>query len=310
MAEGPPGGERVLELVASQGGERVDRYIAGQVPQLSRSQVQRLIEEGLVAVEGQEVEASRRLREGERISVRIPPPREAELVAEDIPLEVAYEDQEIIVVDKPAGMVVHPSLGHPRGTLANALLAHIPDLSGVGGELRPGIVHRLDRDTSGLIVAAKSDWALHNLQAQFQAREVEKVYLALVEGVPGAREGIIEAPIGRDPRHRQRMGAVREGREARTRYRVLRAYQRHAFLEVRPETGRTHQVRVHLAFIGHPVVGDTAYGFKRPSLPLDRHFLHAHRLGFRLPGTGQWREFVSELPYDLARTLEGLEDAG
>lgn len=307
MADGAALGERVVELVAQESGERMDRYIAREMPELSRSRVQRLIAEGLIAIQGQKVVASHRLKEGERIVVRLPPPQETELLAQEIPLQVLYEDGDLIVVDKPAGMVVHPSPGHPVGTLVNALLGRSPAMATVGGELRPGLVHRLDKDTSGLIVVAKNDRTLHNLQDQFKARKVEKVYLALVEGVPKAWEGIIEAPIGRHPKYRQEMGVVRGGRAARSRYRVLKAYEQHSLLEVRPETGRTHQVRVHLAFIGHPVVGDRVYGLQRPSLPLDRHFLHAHRLSFRLPGGGEWREFTSELPPDLADLLEHLE---
>jgi 23S rRNA pseudouridine1911/1915/1917 synthase len=225
---------------------------------------------------------------------------------EAIPLDIVFENSDLIVVDKPPGMVVHPSAGHGSGTLVNAVLAHAPDLTGVGGELRPGIVHRLDRDTSGLVVVAKNEAALKMLQAQFRDREVEKVYLALVDGRPPDRRGRIEAPIGRDPRHRQRMGIVpaAKGRSATTDYHLRQAFSQHALLEVMPRTGRTHQIRVHLAFLGCPVAGDRVYGFRRPSLGLGRHMLHAWRVRFRLPGqTATERTFEAPLPDDLVEAI-------
>ncbi len=217
------------------------------------------------------------------MSVEIPPPRIDEILPDPIPLAIVYEDADVIVVDKPAGMVVHPAPGHPRGTLANALLAHVPGIS-VGGSQRPGIVHRLDKDTSGLIVAAKTDRGRTSLVSQWEDRAVEKTYLALVSGSAEDEEAIIDAPIGRDPKNRQRMAVVRSGRPAVTRFHVVERFPDTTLLEVSIETGRTHQIRVHLAFIGHPIVGDHVYGRTRPTEPqLDRQFLHASALAFQLP---------------------------
>ena len=299
--------EREIELDVDQLGQRIDRYIAERVPDLSRSYVQKLLEEGLVTVAGQAPRASYKVQPGDIIAIRIPAPQPTELLAEKIPLAVVYEDADILVVDKPAGMVVHPAPGHQAGTLVNALLAHVPDLAGIGGEIRPGIVHRLDKDTSGLLVVAKNDSALRNLQAQFKGREVHKTYVALVEGEPKATKGVIEAPIGRDPTHRKRMAVVaRGGREARTEYTVRERFPGYTLVEAEPVTGRTHQIRIHLAYIGHPVVGDPVYGFRKQPLGLRRQFLHAARLAFLLPGTGQPVAFVSELPAELKGVLDGL----
>jgi 23S rRNA pseudouridine1911/1915/1917 synthase len=298
--------ERVLTLHAD-ARERLDKFIAAHVPDLSRTAVQRLIDDGFVAVNGKPGVASRRVGQGDEIVVRVPPPAPATIEAEAIPLSIVYEDGDVIVVDKPAGLVVHPAAGHAHGTLVNAVLAHAPDLRGVGGETRPGIVHRLDKDTSGLIVVAKHDAAHRHVQRQFKARTVQKVYLALVEGrlVPG--EGIIDAPIARDRAHRQRMAVVQDGREARTRYRVIRDWGLFSLVEAYPETGRTHQIRVHFAWRGHPLVGDTLYGRQKPSLPIARHFLHAARLTLRLPSSGEERTFESPLPEDLRRVLQRIE---
>lgn len=299
--------ERRVILQADRAGVRVDKYIAEAVPDLSRAAVQRLMDEGRILVNGAAVKPSRRLELGDTISVLIPPPQMTEIVAETIPLDVVYEDSDIIVVNKPAGMVVHPAFGHVGGTLVNAVLAHCPDLSGVGGELRPGIVHRLDKDTSGLIVVAKGDTALRNLQAQFKGREVRKVYLALAEGHVTPATGLIDAPIGRDPKARKKMAVVAKGgREAQTEYQVRENYEAHTLVEAHPLTGRTHQIRIHMAFIGHPIAGDPIYGFRKQRARSPRLFLHAARLGFRLPGSGEWREFQAPLPDDLVRVLETL----
>jgi 23S rRNA pseudouridine1911/1915/1917 synthase len=236
----------------------------------------------------------------------VPPSQEAGLVAEHMPLRIVYEDEELVVVDKPPGLVVHPAPGHERGTLVNALLARYPDLP-MDEEGRPGIVHRLDKDTSGLIVVARSEEVRRGLQAQFKAGEVLKVYLALVEGNVEPRNGIIDAAIGRDAKNRKRMAVVqRGGRPAVTEYRVLEHLDGHSLLELRPRTGRTHQVRVHLAFIGHPVVGDSVYGRRKQRLEVGRQFLHAHRLGFQHPASGRRLELVSDLPADLEQILERL----
>jgi len=294
------------EFSVDVGGERLDRYLAGRLSDLSRSFVQRLIQDGRVTVNGQPSKASCRLRPGDYITVHLPPPEPSSLVAEAFPLDIVYEDADLIVVNKPPGLVVHPAAGHARGTLVNALLAHCPEIAGTGGQERPGIVHRLDRDTSGLIVVAKTHRAYNSLTRQIAERKITKVYLALVHGQPVPPEGIIEAPVGRDPRHRQRMAVVTGGREARTLYRLRERLGEYALLEVRPETGRTHQIRLHLASIGHPVAGDHVYG-RRDGLP--RQFLHAWRLGFRLPSSGEYREFQAELPDDLRQVLANLRQS-
>jgi 23S rRNA pseudouridine1911/1915/1917 synthase len=299
--------EEAIEIRVEQGGTRVDKHIAEKVPQLSRSFVQKLLQEGCVTVNGQVPKASYRVEVGDLVLVRVPPPEPVEARAELIPLNIIFEDADIIVVDKPAGMVVHPAHGHRSGTLVNAVLAHCPDLAPVGGELRPGIVHRLDKDTSGLIVVAKNDAAHQHMQRQFKQRLVEKTYLALTEGQLPSAQGAIDAPIGRDPRHRKRMAVVvRGGREARTEYTVREYFPEHTLVTVRPVTGRTHQIRIHLASIGHPLVGDRVYGKRKQRLLPNRHFLHAASLAFTLPGTTEQRTFRSDLPDDLAAVLDML----
>ena len=298
--------EQVVELRVGEGGQRLDKYVAQMVPDLSRSRAQRLIEEGLITVNGEAAKPSYRVEAGDRVVVRIPPPEPVEVRPEPIPLDIVYEDADILVVNKPAGMVVHPAHGHRAGTLVNAILAHCPELAATDEELRPGIVHRLDKDTSGLIVVAKNEAARRYLQRQFKRREVRKVYLALVEGRLEPPQGVIEAPIGRHPRHRKRMAVVEGGREARTDYRVLEYFDQHTLVAAEPKTGRTHQVRVHFASLGHPLVGDPLYGFRRQRLPLRRQFLHAQTLGFRLPASGQYVEFTAKLPEDLRKVLEAL----
>jgi 23S rRNA pseudouridine1911/1915/1917 synthase len=288
-------------------GGRLDQVLLGLFPDQSRSRLQQWIQQGQVGVDGKALtKPGVRLRGGETITVHVPPPTPAENLPEAIPLDIVFENSDLIVVNKPAGMVVHPSAGHSSGTLVNAVLGHAPDLTGVGGELRPGIVHRLDRDTSGLLVVAKNEVSLRMLQAQFRDRDVEKVYLALVDGRPPDRRGRIEAPIGRDPRHRQRMAIVPEakGRSATTDYRLRQAFPKHTLLEVMPRTGRTHQIRVHLAFLDCPVAGDRVYGFRRPSLGLARQMLHAWRVRFRLPGeAAAERTFEAPLPADLVEAI-------
>src|SRR5215207_805141 len=288
-------------------GTRLDRYVADQMPGLSRGTVQGLIESGRVRVDGQQRKPKFRMTPGEVVSVEIPAPRIDEILPDLIPLAVVYEDADVIVVDKPAGMVVHPAPGHQRGTLANALLAHVPGIS-VGGSQRPGIVHRLDKDTSGLIVAAKTDRGRTALVTQWESRSVEKTYLALVSGSLEDEEATIEAPIGRDPKNRQRMAVVRSGRPAVTHFHVVERFPNSTLLEVSIETGRTHQIRVHLAFIGHAIVGDQLYGRARPTDPhLERQFLHASALAFGLPDGGKLR-VEAPLPRDLQAVLEELRD--
>lgn len=300
-----------VEMTLEAAGERLDRALTEALPQLSRMQWQRLIREGLVTVDGTRAKSSYRIVGGETLVATIPEVVEPEIAAESIPLDIRYEDSDLIVVNKPPGMVVHPSFGHAGGTLVNALLAHCPDLEGVGGERRPGVVHRLDKDTSGLIVAAKHDRGLWLLQEQFKQRKVVKVYLALVNGNLQPPEAIIDAPIGRDPRHRQKMAVVTSGgdaRQAQTAYRALTYYDEHTLVECRPRTGRKHQIRVHMAFAGYPIVADHIYGRRKDKTGLKRHFLHAAELIFQRPSDGQELHITAELPEDLAAVLRMLEE--
>jgi 23S rRNA pseudouridine1911/1915/1917 synthase len=248
------------------------------------------------------------LRGGEPIEVQLPPPVASDHAPDPIPLDVIFESEEVLVVNKPAGMVVHPSPGHVRGTLVHAALARAPDLRGVGGELRPGVVHRLDKDTSGLILLAKSDAAHRSLQQAFRARAVEKTYLGLVDGAPPTARGRVAAPIGRDLRHRERMAIVAEGkgRQAETVFRTRERFPHHSLLEFQPITGRTHQVRVHAAFLGCPIIGDRLYGRRAPSLPVARQLLHAWRLKLILPGERSQRLLEAALPEDFEQALRSL----
>lgn len=307
------GGRHLVVLEVLESGERVDRYVADRVEALSRTTVQRLIDEGSLTVNDLVPTAAQRLRAGDRVQVSIPGPRPIGLAPEAIPLDIVYEDSDLIVINKAAGMVVHPGAGHGSSTLVNALLAHCSDLAGIGGDLRPGIVHRLDRDTSGLIVVAKHDRALQSLQRQFKRRTVAKIYVALVMGSLAQTEGIIEAPIARDPRNRQRMAVVASGKPASTRWSVVRRYHDHAggwftLIDVSLLTGRTHQIRVHMAWLGHPLAGDVMYGKAGDLTP--RQFLHARELAFEHPISGQPMRFTAPLPRDLEAVLEALEAEG
>lgn len=285
---------------------RLDRFVAEALPELSRVYVQQLIGDGCIQVDDVKRRAAFKMTPGQRVTVDIPPPADEELISEEIPLAIVYEDEDVLVIDKPTGMVVHPAPGHPRGTLVNALLFYLPDLS-VGGRRRPGIIHRLDKDTSGLMVVAKTDRARVSLVQQWEERSVEKDYLALVVGSVEPDEGEIDAPIGRHPKRRQQMSVLASGRSAVTRFSVVQRFDAATLLELRIETGRTHQIRVHCAFIGHGVVGDTVYG-SRSSLDeinAPRQFLHAARLAFFLPG-GRRVALASPLPADLQSVLDGL----
>ncbi|MBS3752497.1 MAG: RluA family pseudouridine synthase [Anaerolineales bacterium] len=292
-----------------EGEERLDIILSDEFEEYSRTRLQSLIEEGYVSVGEKTVKKkSQTIPPEMEITVVIPPPRPSELIPEDIPLEIIFEDEHVVIVNKPAGMVVHPSAGHPSGTLVNAVLAHVPEIEGVGGVKRPGLVHRLDQDTSGIVVLAKDDQAHQFLQDQFRKREVEKVYLALVDGHPPSSKGRVEVAIGRDPGHRQRMAPVlaRKGKEAVSEYFTKETFPEHTYLEVHPLTGRTHQIRVHLAFLECPVVADTTYGRNRPTLPLDRQFLHAAQLTITLPGEQGRQTLTAPLPEELFRVLEDL----
>lgn len=309
-------------------GQRLDRWLADLLAEHSRSEVQRWLKEGLVRVASLPAKASHKLEPGQLVEVATPPPKpESRAAAEAIPLTIVYEDADLLVIDKPAGMVVHPAPGHSGGTLVNAVLAHCPALQGVGEERRPGIVHRLDKETSGLIIVAKNDRAHRDLQAQFKARSVYKEYLALVEGHMEPAQGRIEAPIGRHPTDRLRQAILpvdptsgrSAGRSAITDYRVLGYYAapvrdsasvaHFSLLSLVLHTGRTHQIRVHCAWRKHPVVGDLLYGYKQQRLPLLHQFLHAHRLRFRLPSNGELCEFVAPLPAELQQVLVRLDAA-
>jgi 23S rRNA pseudouridine1911/1915/1917 synthase len=289
-----------------QQGERLDRYVADCLPDLSRSYVQDLIADGAVLVDGYVRKPKFKITPGQIVTVALPEPETIEIAPEPIPLDIRYEDADVIVLDKPAGLVVHPAPGHPRGTLVNALLHHAPEIS-LGGSNRPGIVHRLDKDTSGLMVVAKTDRAQAALLKQWADRSVTKRYLALARGVVEADEGTIDAPIGRDQANRQRMAVAQNGRPAVTHFTVLRRFADATLLDLDLETGRTHQIRAHLAFIGHPLVGDPIYGgrVRAGTVEAPRQFLHAARLGFMLPD-GEPVSFVSALPSDLQAVVDRL----
>jgi 23S rRNA pseudouridine1911/1915/1917 synthase len=288
---------------------RLDVFLTTCLPEFSRSRIQGMIKDGFVKVEADTVTKSGRdLEAGEQIEIRIPPPVPSRLVAEDISLDIVFENEDIVVVNKPAGMVVHPSPGHNSGTLVHAALGYLPELEGIGGEERPGIVHRLDKDTSGLIMIAKNERAHRWLQEQFKSRKVEKTYLALVDGKPPTPAGRVEAPIGRNTTHRKLMAVVPldKGREAVSEYRTLESFPAHTLLEIQPLTGRTHQIRVHLAFLGCPVTADLVYGKHKPTIELERHFLHANRLKVVLPDEKQARIFNASLPKELQSVIEYL----
>jgi 23S rRNA pseudouridine1911/1915/1917 synthase len=293
------------------GVKRLDKFLVERLPAFSRSRLQALIREGAVSINGVPARKAGQILEGEiTILVQIPPVEINQIHPETIPLDIVYEDQNMIVVNKPAGMVVHPAAGHTTGTLVHALLAYSPELAAWNSDPRPGIVHRLDKNTSGLILVAKNDPAHRWLQDQFRARKVQKTYLALVDGHPPTPTGRIETPIGRSLASRKKMAVVvpHKGRNAITEYRTLEKFTNHTFLEVQPITGRMHQIRIHLDFIGCPVVGDTVYGLHKPSLSLDRHFLHAARLSIRLPGESHPRTFEAELPEELKLALREIQE--
>ncbi len=298
-----------LRLVVPEGaGGRVDR-VASDLSGLSRSRIQRLISEGHVRAGGRAVRARDSVGPGDVLEVEVPPPTPATAEAEDIPLTVVYEDSDVLVIAKPAGLVVHPSAGHATGTIVNALLARDTAYGGIAGVARPGIVHRLDRDTSGLLMVAKTDAAQASLMAQLKARRVKKTYLALVHGGVQAAVGRIEAPIGRDPKNRLRMAVVPDGRPSVTGYRVRERFTGWTLLELDLVTGRTHQIRVHLAALGHPVAGDPVYGTgtsRRGPDGLERLFLHAWRLVFAAPSTGELVRVEAALPVELEHVVEGL----
>lgn len=287
-------------------GERLDKFVAKCFPDISRTYLQKLISEGYITVNSRQAKSSVNLETGDVIKVIIPVPKPNTLQAEPIPLKIIYEDTDLIIVDKPPGLTTHPSPGQTEHTLINAVLAYYPGLAELGDTMRPGIVHRLDKDTSGLIIIAKNTTAQLNLIRQFKEREVKKTYITLVKGHLSPEQGIIEAPIGRHTIDRTRMTVTTGGRPARSEYKVKKYVGDYTLLEVKPETGRTHQIRVHLAAIGSPVVGDAIYGYKVPFLK--RQFLHAHKLKFKLPSSGEMVELTSELAEDLKAALRNIQD--
>lgn len=296
--------DSVLIVVDADGvGQRLDRFVADAVADLTRSAVQRLIEQGHITRNDKPTRAAEPLKLSDRIVVQLPPPVDTDLVAENLPLTVLHADDDIVVVDKPAGMVVHPAPGHATGTLVNALLWHFPGMH-IGGGIRPGIVHRLDRDTSGVLVVARHDQALTHLQQQQYARTMHKMYVALVEGGFAQESGTVDAPIARHPRDRMRMAVVAGGRPARSYWQVRERFQQLTLLDVTLDTGRTHQIRVHCQYMHHPIIGDPVYGAQINTIHLKRQFLHAHTLGFIHPRTLEPVTYQSALPHDLQRVLE------
>src|SRR6185369_952484 len=309
-----------LKIGAEHTGLRLDAFLASQIEGWSRARLQKLIENEDVLVNGKPSKPSYKLRDGDDLEIELTATSTIEFAPENIPIDVVYEDDTLVVVNKPAGLVVHPAAGTPSGTLANALAYHFQQLANIGPGVRPGIVHRLDRDTSGLLVVAKTEAALENLSDQFRDRTVFKSYVALVHGRVLSNSGKIDQPLARDPSNRTRMAVVRAGRNALTLYRVRRAFDRFTLLDVELKTGRTHQIRVHLAWMKHPVVADETYGGGRdntirdPQLRarirgLGRHFLHAEKLGFKHPATGEFVKFESALPQGLGDLLGELEDS-
>jgi 23S rRNA pseudouridine1911/1915/1917 synthase len=279
---------------------RLDHFLSSEIPNLSRSRIQNLIKAGCVLLNGQPAKTGAKLKSGDQLEFNEPPVVPDTNQAEEIPLTILFEDDDLIVINKSAGMVVHPAAGNREHTLVNALLYHCQSLSGIGGEQRPGIVHRLDKDTSGCLVVAKNDATHQNLSRQFAGRSVLKIYLALAAGILKRKSGLIESAIGRHPVHRKKMAVVEpsRGRSAKTEYRVLKEFDRCTLLECRLHTGRTHQIRVHLKHLGHPLLGDALYGSK-PTPAFPRQMLHAWKLGFHHPRTEQWMEFETKLPEDF-----------
>lgn len=292
---------------------RIDAYISKKMQDISRAMVQKLLEEKQIQVNGITPKPSYKVQAGDTISIQIKPPKETNLQAQEIPIEIMYEDEDILVVNKPKGLVVHPGNGNPDGTLVNAIMAKCKDgLSGIGGEIRPGIVHRLDKDTSGLLIVAKNDKAHITMSEQIKNRQVKKTYIALVKGIITEREATINMPIGRSTKDRKKMAVTKDGKEAITHFKVIKRYQKteasYSLLEVKIETGRTHQIRVHMAQIGHPVIGDMVYSNGKNEFGVEGQCLHAQKLAFKHPTTGKQIEIEAPLPTYLQDILEQLEN--
>ena len=288
-------------------GKRIDAYISSVEEEISRTAVQRLIEEEIITVNGKKTKASYKVQENDIIEIGEDKPKEIELKAEDIPIEIIYEDEDIIVVNKPKGLVVHPAIGNPDGTLVNAIMAICKDsLSGIGGEIRPGIVHRLDKDTSGILIIAKNDAAHINVSEQIKNHEVKKTYIALVRGIVKENEATINMPIGRSTKDRKKMAVNKNGKNAITHFRVLNRYEKYTLLEIKIETGRTHQIRVHLSHIGYPVVGDYTYSNGKNDFNVEGQMLHSKKIKFKHPKSDKEMELVANLPEYFQEILERL----
>ena len=289
--------------------QRLDKFLAEEVEDISRTYLQELIDQEEVTVNGSGTKSSYRLQLGDEVELNIPEPEKTELEPEEIPLNIIYEDEDIVVINKQADLVVHPAPGHESGTLVNALLYHCNNLSGISGEVRPGIVHRLDKDTTGVMVVAKNNQAHLNLSQQFKDRETEKRYLTLVEGNIKHNKGKIDAAIGRDPKDRKKMAVTSSNsKKAVTRFEILERFGDYTWVEVKLETGRTHQIRVHMSYLGNPIVGDETYGYRNSNLGAKRQLLHAYRLGFEHPTKNEWMEFEAELPQDMQEILGSLRN--
>ena len=318
-----PGQPFILRVSEKDHGRRLDQFVADSEVSLSRSQVKKLIEERAILLNDKPAKPGTPVKAGDLVSCVLPQPQPLAVEPQPLPITILYEDPSVIVIDKPAGMVVHPAAGNPSGTLVNALLYHCKDLTGINGVLRPGIVHRLDKGTSGVMVVAKDDEAYHHLVKQFKNRTVKKVYLAIAYGKFNKDEGVVDAQIGRHPSERKRMSThARRGRPAITTWKVKERFDGFALLEIHPQTGRTHQIRVHLSSVGHPLLGDPLYGRKGRSgstqdpvlrgcmEKMGRQALHAHRLGFIHPRSGETVEFTSPIPHDMKEVLAGLRSQG
>ncbi|WP_413380032.1 RluA family pseudouridine synthase [Alkalihalobacillus sp. 1P02AB] len=299
-----------FEVTSELAGERIDKFITTQHEEWSRTQVQQWIKEKRVEVNGNVVKSNYKVSDLDQVEVSVPEPEVLEVVAENIPLDIVFEDEDVIVVNKPSGMVVHPAPGHYSGTLVNALMYHCKDLSGINGVIRPGIVHRIDKDTSGLLMVAKNDQAHESLVNQLKAKTTKRVYQAIVHGVISHQTGTIDAPIGRDKKDRQSMTVTNENsRDAVTHFTVLDRFTNYTYVQCELETGRTHQIRVHMKYIGYPLAGDPKYGPKK-TLDIDGQALHAAVLGFEHPKTKEWIEFEAPLPTEMEKLLEHLRIIG
>jgi 23S rRNA pseudouridine1911/1915/1917 synthase len=299
--------ERKIIKVTEHIEERLDKYLKTLLS-LSRSQIQNLIEEGNIKINGKIAKSSQKLKIGDEIEITIPPPEPSEISPEEIKLDIIYEDEDLLIINKPRGMVVHPAVGHHSGTLVNALLFYVGNLSKIGGKIRPGIIHRLDKDTTGLIIAAKNDFTHLSLSEQLKNKTLKRIYWALIEGVFPWDEKKVSLPIGRHPKDRKKMAVIPNGKIAISNFRVLERFKKYTLLSVDLETGRTHQIRVHLSYLGFPIVGDSVYGRRSNEFNVSGQLLHAKEIYFLHPRKGEYMKFVSDLPLDFQEVLKKLRD--